>query len=152
VEFREILSHAQWPGAWVVQEVVISLVVVVQRGPYQLDWDCLHTLLEEASFEDNLARRYAVDRASFTRIVRLLRHGKRAVFWGTDINTLSGSFTTSDTSQQQSGSIGCMLSWDCYFQVILRSWYPRTTSQRKKSSCFSPSRALSTTEILQHSP
>jgi hypothetical protein len=74
----------------VVQEVVVNPVVVFQRGPHQLDSDCLHTLLEEASFEDNLARHYAVDRASFTRTVRLLRHGKRAVSRGTDMNTLFG--------------------------------------------------------------
>jgi hypothetical protein len=44
-ELNDMLEHEWWERAWVVQEVVVSKLVVVQRGSHQIEWDRIYTYL-----------------------------------------------------------------------------------------------------------
>jgi hypothetical protein len=67
-ELYDMLEHEWWERAWVVQEVVVSKLVVVQRGSHQIDWDRLYTLLV---FLPNGYKHYTVQFAKNVQILRL---------------------------------------------------------------------------------
>jgi hypothetical protein len=49
-ELSNVLEAEWWRRAWIIQEVVVSKIVVVQRGPYQVTWDEFHGLLAIPTF------------------------------------------------------------------------------------------------------
>jgi hypothetical protein len=49
-ELSNVLEAEWWKRAWIIQEVIVSKIVVVQRGPYQVMWDEFHGLLSIPTF------------------------------------------------------------------------------------------------------
>jgi hypothetical protein len=84
-EFSQILRHEWWRRAWVIQEVVVSHEVVVQRGCQQLNWEFLHTLMSFQSFKKKMGH---ISQYQFTRDVQELRLGTQTVQYGLDLNSL----------------------------------------------------------------
>lgn len=59
-EINAILQCDWWERAWIIQEVVVSQHVVVQRGSSQVKWDHLHDLIAYSPVaEEHLTIRFA---------------------------------------------------------------------------------------------
>ena len=61
-EWCRILDHQWWRRSWIIQEVVLSNHIVVQRGTHQIPWDTFQNFLENPLFR----REPSLDEESIT--------------------------------------------------------------------------------------
>lgn len=52
-EYIRIFKHDWWGRAWVIQEVVVGRHVVIQCGPFQVDWEAVHRLFTYGPFAND---------------------------------------------------------------------------------------------------
>lgn len=52
-EFETIFEYEWWGRAWIIQEIVVGRIVVIQQGPHQVEWEALHKLLTYNPFFDD---------------------------------------------------------------------------------------------------
>ncbi|KAH7066085.1 heterokaryon incompatibility protein-domain-containing protein [Paraphoma chrysanthemicola] len=75
-ELENLLQYEWWERAWIIQEVVVSETVVVQRGSHQVGWDSLHDLVTYLPFSDEFPHLEKV--AQFAEDIQELRTGETA--------------------------------------------------------------------------
>ena len=57
-EFEIILEYEWWGRAWVIQKIVVARVVVIQRGPHEVEWEAPQKCLTYPSFLDDEFNRF----------------------------------------------------------------------------------------------
>jgi hypothetical protein len=52
-ELEHIFDHEWWTCVWIIQEIVVSRKVFMQRGKYQIQWESFQKLLAYPPFQND---------------------------------------------------------------------------------------------------
>ena len=67
-EFWDMVDHEWWQRTWVIQEVVVSPMVILQRGTHTVAWDDFCKMLDGPNFRNHTAAIH------FAKSLKLLRN------------------------------------------------------------------------------
>jgi hypothetical protein len=75
-EFARIFKYEWWKRSWIIQEVVVGRNVVMQRGPHQVEWNALQTMVAHTTFREIVLS--GLRAPLFAMVVQGLRTEERA--------------------------------------------------------------------------